>query len=104
MLSPRARIDVPYSIGVTNVSNRLVRGVQLYVQLRTPAGLAAAGPKIARALGVREYVTLTRRDALGDSLLTANLDDVRILMAVESVEFDECIYRPSQGAQVFEKP
>jgi hypothetical protein len=33
----------------------------------------------------------------------AYLDNVRVLVAVESVEFDECVYRPSQAAQVFDK-
>jgi hypothetical protein len=87
-----------------NVSNKFVRSVQLYVQMRTPAGLAAVGPKITRALGVGEYAHVRRQDALGNSLARAGLDEVRVLVAVESVELEECVYRPSQAAQVFEKP
>jgi hypothetical protein len=102
-LSPRARIEMPYTLSVTNVSSRFVRSVQLYVQMRTSTGLAAAGPKITRALGPGEYLHLRRQDSLGDRLATIDLDDVRILVAVESVEFDECVFRPSQAALVFEK-
>ncbi len=102
LVSPR--VEAPYSMGVMNVSDKFVRSVQLYVQIRTPAALVAVGPKITRALGVGQSAWVRRQDALGNSLATADFDGVRILVAVESVEFDECIYRPSQGAQVFEKP
>ena len=91
-------------MSVMNVSDRFIRSVQLYVQMRTPAGLAAVGPTITRALGSGHSAHIRRQDALGDSLARAELDDVHVLVAVESVEFDECVYRPSQAAQVFEKP
>jgi hypothetical protein len=97
-------VQMPYTLSVMNVSDKFVRSVQLYVQLRTPDGLIAVGPKITRALGVGESAYIRRQDALGNSLARAEPDEVYVLVAVESVEFGECVYRPSQAAQAFEKP
>ena len=99
--TPGARL--PYSLAVTNVSDRFVRSIHLYLQLRTKTGFAAVAPKISQPLRPTQLVSVRREDSLGDSLASVDLADVHILVAVESVEFDECVFRPSQAAQVFEK-
>jgi hypothetical protein len=101
---PSLPAEMPYSLHVMNVSDRLVRSVQLYMQMRSPAGMVAGGPAITRALGPGERVMVRSDAAQLRRLLAATSDDVMILVAVESVEFADCIYRPSQAPQVFDKP
>jgi hypothetical protein len=100
---PPTQTEIPFVISVMNVSDRLVRGVQLYVQARSSSALIAGGPRISRALGPGERAIVRSDGALARRMLAVASADAHFLVAVESVEFAECVYRPSQAPQVFEK-
>jgi hypothetical protein len=104
MFTPPPNVEVrnaqkSFTMSVRNVSDRLVRSVQLYVQVRSSLGIIGGGPAITRALAPGEWAYVRSDGAIAQAMV--NDPGVRVLVGVESVTFEECEYRPSQPAQTF---
>jgi hypothetical protein len=93
-----------YAVEVINLSDRTVTDVRLRSFVRSRNGGAGGGPTVKGPLGPGQ--SGAHRVSQGRSQGTSPLpsDEVRVLLSVESVEFSDCVYRPSQVLPVYGQP
>jgi hypothetical protein len=91
-----------FTVELFNVSNRVLRNIDVRLHIRSRHGAAGGGPTLAGPLspGQRELLRVSRQQAQG----TAPMNEVRVMISVDSVEWADCLYRPSQLLPAFSKP
>jgi hypothetical protein len=89
-----------YSAEVVNLSDRAVSNIQLRVQIRSGDGAAGGGPVVKGPLMPGEKSSVTTTGGRSHVTSSSSSDDVWLLVAVESVAFSDCVYKPSQSLAI----
>ena len=89
------RFQPDYAVEVFNRGGQLIRNIQVQIQIRSRDGSAGSSHTLAGPFnpGQSGSIRVSRGRAQG----TAAADDVRVFVSVESVESDDCLFRPSQA-------
>ena len=94
--------DKGYAVELINLTDEPLSNIQVRVHIRSRHGGAGGGPVLKGPLAPGQSASL--RMSGGRAQGTAPMADVRVLVGVESVDFADCVYKPSQVLPVSGKP